>query len=119
MDVDEIHEIHDEEAHLIHRLDCLVEKFMKQFHDLALPLRVFLQEHWKQRIQAEILEKDAMSEKEKERFEELGAIFLEDEKIDAEEKTADALENDGYDSYDEWIGGIASSIKWEPILVST
>lgn len=110
MDEDEIHDIHDEEAQLIERLDYLVDEFMKQCHVLGLPLTTFLREHWQPRMQAEILVPDNVLKEEKERLEKLGIRILEDE-TDTEMCNDGLNPDNGYDSYDEWIENIAKTIK--------
>lgn len=106
MDIAEIHENQNEEAPLVDRLNRLVGEFMEQFRELALPLTVFLREHWKPRMEAELLERDILSETEREQFKELGVEILEDdddEEADSNQNTDSPNLDDGYDSYDEWI----------------
>ncbi|KAF2231813.1 hypothetical protein EV356DRAFT_535159 [Viridothelium virens] len=115
MDIAEIDEIHDEESLLIDRLNSLVEQFMKQFHELALPLTTFLRENWSQRMKAESVEQDPLSELEKGQIEEVGVKILDDDKRNTDEENAGATEStsdyDPYEFYDEWIEDIASRIR--------
>ncbi len=113
MEVDEIDEIHEEEALLIKRLDHLVENFLKEFDGLALSLPVFLQEHWQKRMLAELLEKDEISEVVRQELDETGIVLLEDEEeASGDDSDGDDEGQNSEDEYDEWIQSIAKSLKW-------
>lgn len=104
----EIKEIREEERDMIARLDVLVEEFMKEMDELAMPLPEFIRTRWPERMYAELSARDEMSEAHQRAMADPGAVILEDQPEELiVEVSGDSLD----DEYNEWIQGLEASLK--------
>lgn len=119
MDPAEVDEIREEEAPIFERLDSLVEGFVEEMQDLAIPLPEYIQTWWPERIYAELSAKDEIREKEQKELFDLGIRIVEadDESetdevaVESWEEREERLRRERIRDYDEWIRGLETSIK--------
>jgi hypothetical protein len=123
MNPTDVEEIRDEEGELIEKLDLLVDRFMKEFHELGVPLSQFLLKKWQETMFAELTEKVEVPETVIGQLDELGVTLCVDSSLIGEDESDKDLDEppdsqtdywkvqeqeDG--DYDEWMAGIRKSI---------
>lgn len=110
MPLAEVEEIREEEAPLIERLETLVSQSLEEMEGLQMPLSTYLRDRWPDRMNAELLAKDEMPESQRRAVAELGVEVFDDD-VEQDEESLAEQEKKRIDEYEEWIQGLARTIK--------